>query len=260
MAKRITEADLVLPALLCIEGGNPELSTTQLQQCLRALLQPRGEDLEILAGRKDDKFSQKVRNLRSHETLESPGWATYSRRGNNGYWQLTNAGIALLDDHRELIDGVLAGRFPYDLQQRTFQTAAKQRSSTSKPRRRALIFDEDEAVTEGRTSQVATQRRERSQKLRRIAREHFRDTDGRLACAACAFDFHAAYGERGDGYIEIHHRKPIFTYDDSDMEQSIGDAIENLVPLCANCHRMLHRRRDDVWTVDQLRRVLADTA
>lgn len=73
MTSRITERDLILPALWCIgQNKNKTISTTNLQRCLRNLLRPSGEDLEILEGRRDDKFSQKVCNLRSHKTLGKP--------------------------------------------------------------------------------------------------------------------------------------------------------------------------------------------
>ncbi len=32
-------------------------------------MEPSGEDLQILQDRNDDKFSQKVRNIKSHDTL-----------------------------------------------------------------------------------------------------------------------------------------------------------------------------------------------
>lgn len=89
MADRISERELILPALWCMHRVEGQvISTTALMQCLRDVLRPSGEDLSILAGRTDDKFSQKVRNLRSHKTLESLGFATYFRRGPNGYWTI----------------------------------------------------------------------------------------------------------------------------------------------------------------------------
>jgi 5-methylcytosine-specific restriction enzyme A len=256
MVERISEVDLVLPALMCIERGEPEISTTELQACLRSMLEPTGEDLEILAGRSDDKFSQKVRNLRSHETLERAGWVIYERRGNNGFWQLTDEGRAALERHRELITGVLAGRFPYATQQETFRRAAQSGEAGGRKKSRVIVFDEDESVSEGQVTEVAVQRRERSRRLRDIALEHFRAPDGRIVCAACEFDFRQTYGQRGEDYIEIHHQKPIFTYEDEDIEQGIREALQNLVPLCSNCHRMVHRRRNDVWTLQELKHAL----
>ena len=69
MDKVITERDLILPALISISEQTSGLTTTQLIQTLREKMTPQGRDLEILTGRKDDVFSQKVRNLISHKTI-----------------------------------------------------------------------------------------------------------------------------------------------------------------------------------------------
>lgn len=42
---------------------------------LTNIFDPSGEDLEILDGRSDTKFSQKVRNLKSHKTIKEKGYA-----------------------------------------------------------------------------------------------------------------------------------------------------------------------------------------
>lgn len=46
------------------------------------------------------------------------------------------------------------------------------------------------------------------------------------------------YGEIGRGFIHVHHKVPL---------SSIGkeyelDPIKDLVPVCPNCHAMLHRK------------------
>lgn len=247
---RVRESDLYLPALWCMDQAG-EISTTELQRCLRTALRPTGEDLELLSGRADDKFSQKVRNLKSHEVMIDREWVTYEVRGNNGYWQLTDEGRGVLNRHRELLGGVLAAGFLYEDQQEAFEEAQR-RESSGDGQSSALMFDETEIVVEGTLTVATEKRRGRSARLRRAAVQHF-SVDGTLECDVCEFDFAEAYGERGDGYIEIHHRKPIFTYEQDDAAQTIQDALENLVPVCANCHRMLHRRRDDIWTVERLK-------
>lgn len=73
-----------------------------------------------------------------------------------------------------------------------------------------------------------------------------------LNCCACGFNFEEVYGERGTDFIEIHHIKPLST---------LNEAVEinpetDLVPLCANCHRMVHRRKDNVLEVEQLKSIL----
>ncbi|MDE6200745.1 MAG: DUF262 domain-containing protein [Clostridiales bacterium] len=70
MSKKIySERDLILPALLILRGNQDGLNTTELKEELRLVLTPSGHDLDILQGRNDDVFSQKVRNLISHKTL-----------------------------------------------------------------------------------------------------------------------------------------------------------------------------------------------
>jgi 5-methylcytosine-specific restriction protein A len=60
----------------------------------------------------------------------------------------------------------------------------------------------------------------------------------RLFCEACGLDFEQKYGERGAGFIECHHTKPV-------SELEAGDSTKNadLVLLCSNCHRVVHRRK-----------------
>lgn len=47
-------------------------------------------------------------------------------------------------------------------------------------------------------------------------------------CCICGFDFEKFYGERGKGYIEIHHRTPLSTLD----EEIIINPEADLVPVC----------------------------
>lgn len=74
---------------------------------------------------------------------------------------------------------------------------------------------------------------------------------GEIACEVCDFDFSRAYPGHGDGYIEVHHRVPLH------VSGEVDSALDDLVLLCANCHRMIHRRRE--WlTPEGLREILAD--
>jgi len=67
----ITEKELIDPAIKIIKDyGNNGISTSDLIKELRLILKPTGEDTKQLKGRADDKFSQKVRNLKSHRKLE----------------------------------------------------------------------------------------------------------------------------------------------------------------------------------------------
>ena len=83
-----SETDLVVPALEIIARRPDGITTTELQSQLRASLRPSGDDLTLLDGRNDDKFSQKVRNLKSHNALERKGFATFG----HGRYKITASG------------------------------------------------------------------------------------------------------------------------------------------------------------------------
>lgn len=72
-------------------------------------------------------------------------------------------------------------------------------------------------------------------------------------CMACEFDFSETYGEYGKDFIEVHHIKPLY-----DLEMEIVIIPEkDLVCLCSNCHRMIHRKRDKVLSVEELKKIIA---
>ena len=61
-----------------------------------------------------------------------------------------------------------------------------------------------------------------------------------LKCRVCAMDFRSAYGELGLGFIHIHHKIPL-----AEVQPGyVCNPIEDLVPLCPNCHAMIHRQFD----------------
>lgn len=71
-------------------------------------------------------------------------------------------------------------------------------------------------------------------------------------CMVCDFDFEDVYGELGKDFIEVHHTKPLFSLD----QETIVNPQEDLVCLCSNCHRMIHRRRDKILSVDELKEIM----
>jgi 5-methylcytosine-specific restriction enzyme A len=70
-------------------------------------------------------------------------------------------------------------------------------------------FDGIEEAEEGRTLTRAHLVRERSRKLVEAKKAASLKATGALRCEACGFEFGAAYGERGKGFIEVHHALPI---------------------------------------------------
>lgn len=91
---RIPEPEFVIPTLeLLYDAPNGEMLTADIIVALVRQFEPDGEDNEILDKRSDTKFTQKVRNLKSHKTLLKAGLATHTYRG----FKITPAGRRLIE-------------------------------------------------------------------------------------------------------------------------------------------------------------------
>ncbi len=100
------------------------------------------------------------------------------------------------------------------------------------------LTEDDCGYPEGRGSLRQHIARERNSTFSKKAKEKYKREHGRIFCEVCGFDFEQVYGELGKDYIEAHHIKPI-----SAMMEGEKTKIEDLVMVCSNCHRMLHRKR-----------------
>lgn len=105
-----------------------------------------------------------------------------------------------------------------------------------------------ETYFEGAKSTVTVNAYERSDTAREACIAHHG-----LACAVCGFDFERIYGKLGSGFIHIHHVVPIRSI----REEYQVDPIADLIPVCPNCHAMIHRV-EPALTVGQLKRYLAE--
>ena len=127
------------------------------------------------------------------------------------------------------------------------------RSITRKIRKVAQGSQESESMAycaeapEGRYVTQLHRLRERNRGLIIQKKKRELKKTGRLACEACGFEFLQGYGERGKGFIECHHKRPV-----SDLEPGTRTRLGDLALLCSNCHRMIHVRQPWV-TVDELR-------
>ena len=248
MSKRIAENELVLPALYVIYL-NKKANTTKIKEVLTDVFNPQGEDAKILAGRKDTKFSQIVRNLMGSH-YESNHMSEYTKKDSNKYFSLTAEGLKYVEDNLAFLQYLFKNSFEYD--------SAIELSSkvfTSKKTKKVLIYDEDDTITEGKVSTKTAIVKERSQKLRRAAIEHY-TVDGKIVCSVCGFDFKKIYGDLGDGYIQMHHENPIYQYSDDGFETYISEAVKNMKPLCANCHCMVHRNKGRLISITELKAIM----
>lgn len=83
---RISEREMVVPTLRLLDDGNKGwMATSDIIARLTERFAPSGQDAEILEGRSDTYFSQKVRNMISHRDQSSSfihkGLAHYERHG-----------------------------------------------------------------------------------------------------------------------------------------------------------------------------------
>lgn len=246
MSERIFENDLHLPALYLVNLKNGKINTTELSNLLRDILKPSGEDLELLANRNDDYFSQIVRNLTAKtRPFVKKGFITRESKAGSPLF-ITNKGKEFLKQNKADLRYLLTNDFDYvDIKKNLKELELE------KGKKKRLVFDENIIIQEGLKKVAQVKVYERSSKLRNYAIEHF-TKDGQIACECCSFDFKDFYGEKGKGFIEIHHTKPIFQYKSEDLNVTLDKALENLAPVCSNCHRMIHRNWSKPLEIQQL--------
>lgn len=104
-----------------------------------------------------------------------------------------------------------------------------------------------EDLSEGSVVRVEVNKYERNPVARMQCIAHYGSR-----CWTCDLSFAETYGDLGAGYIHVHHRVLVSSYDG---ETYVVDPIRDLVPLCPNCHMMIHRRRPPLEP-EELRRIL----
>ena len=111
------------------------------------------------------------------------------------------------------------------------------------------IKDVVEEYEEGSLLDCHGSKYERNRKARNECLEYYGYT-----CRVCGFDFEKQYGDIGRNFIEVHHRTEISSYSG---EKHKIDHINDLIPVCSNCHSMLHRTRPTL-SIDELKRFLKE--
>jgi 5-methylcytosine-specific restriction endonuclease McrA len=106
--------------------------------------------------------------------------------------------------------------------------------------------DANEKYFEGAVRRVSVNAYERDSKARQKCIEYYG-----LNCFICSFNFEDAFGKLGKGFIHVHHLHPI-----SEIGEAYEvDPINDLRPICPNCHAMLHRRSPPL-SIDELKKIL----
>ncbi len=93
-----------------------------------------------------------------------------------------------------------------------------------------ISASENIKLDEGEEYLVLAKKYERSPLLRKLAIQ----LHG-VNCVVCNFNFEKAYGSLGKDFIHIHHIERL-----ADTGKKLIDPKIDLVPVCPNCHSMLH--------------------
>jgi hypothetical protein len=100
---------------------------------------------------------------------------------------------------------------------------------------------------EGNVQRALINRYERDPAARAACISHYG-----TECCVCSFDFVAVYGEVMTGFTHVHHLKLLSTVG---PDYKV-DPIDDLRPVCPNCHAVIHRR-EPPYTIEEVRALLA---
>ncbi len=104
-----------------------------------------------------------------------------------------------------------------------------------------------DSIYEGAKQLVTVNKYERSS----IARQRCIEANG-TSCVVCGFNFEETYGEIGKGFIHVHHVVPL---NETGASYKV-DYKKDLVPVCPNCHAMLHRKKGGAYSVQELKEII----
>lgn len=112
-------------------------------------------------------------------------------------------------------------------------TAAREREDIGRPVVVALPGEVEYTsdLIEGATRRVFVNAYERSPRARAACIAHYRSV-----CMVCECDLGVMYGEIAEGFVHVHHLKPLSEIG----EEYVVDPIKDLRPVCPNCHAVIH--------------------
>lgn len=117
----------------------------------------------------------------------------------------------------------------------TIPAAVATRIRALRPTNEILVFPDEAAASvrlpEGAVREVLVNAYERNHEARRKCIEYHG-----TACGVCGMEFVAAYGPLSEGFIHVHHLKPL---SEIAKEYTI-DPVADLRPVCPNCHAIIH--------------------
>lgn len=104
-----------------------------------------------------------------------------------------------------------------------------------------IVFTDD--MYEGVRKSITVNSYERNFAARAKCIEHYK-----ARCSVCKMSFEEVYGEIGKNFIHVHHITPLSKIN----EEYKVNPIEDLRPVCPNCHSMLHKKNPP-YTIEELK-------
>jgi len=108
--------------------------------------------------------------------------------------------------------------------------------------------DSPSVLWEGARRQVWVNAVERNSQARQQCLAHYG-----ARCSVCGFDFGQVYGVHGAGYMHVHHLRPLATT----TARYQVDPVQDLRPVCPNCHAMIHRYPGEPCSIEALQEIMA---
>lgn len=170
------------------------------------------------------------------------GFFKLARSLNSAYSSHDNETIFILElkkveDHREVYEQLLQ-----ELQIASYELTEEDRAIIAQSQ--GLTFREGGKVL------VSSYQYERDTRARKACIDAYG-----YDCAVCSYNFGQEFGEIGKGFIHVHHLNPL---SQQDGEHEI-DPINDLRPVCPNCHAMLHKRTPP-YSIEELRTIRQQVA
>lgn len=194
------------------------------------------EDWEIENGRRNSGYGQSLDHLR---LVSEEGYELYT-------FKITHS------DERQDVDGVGPAKikdFERSITRKWLLEENGEWFACDEPPMPALPEEvsQPQLYLEGAVREVVVNAYERNSQARAACIDHHK-----AVCAACEFDFGLVYGEVASGFIHVHHIVPL---------SSIGaeyklNPITDLIPLCPNCHAVVHLGAE-VMSIEDLKKRLA---
>jgi 5-methylcytosine-specific restriction protein A len=111
---------------------------------------------------------------------------------------------------------------------------------------------QSQKLKEGAKYKITIDAYERNPKAKQECIEYYKKlNNGRIICQICGFDFESFYGKEVEGLINVHHLKPLHEIG----EEYEIDAINDLIPVCPNCHLVIHSR-EPVYTPKEVKKMI----